>query len=244
MCPLTASDVLRIWELGERQGPWEQALTILGAACPEFTAEQLADLSLGQRDRKLFILHQWLFGPDLYGFVECRQCRERLEFSLRVPEFDDGRVDSSSEDRTFSAGGFDLRFRPPNSRDLLAAETCAVPKQARQLLIQRCLLDVRRAGTAVASTELPEPVLGLLAIQLSQCDPWQEVLLEMACPACGHRWQSLLDIGVFLWAELAALAKRLLREVHALACAYGWKEVDILALSARRRRAYLEMVGA
>ena len=45
-------------------------------------------------------------------------------------------------------------------------------------------------------------------------------------------------------AELATQAKRLLREVHFLARAYGWREADILAMSARRRQAYLEMVGA
>ena len=35
-----------------------------------------------------------------------------------------------------------------------------------------------------------------------------------------------------------------LAEVHALAAAYGWTEAEVLALSAARRRAYLELVGA
>jgi len=48
--------------------------------------------------------------------------------------------------------------------------------------------------------------------------------------------------NIFFWAELAAEAKRLLREVDALARAYGWREADILALSSQRRHAYLELV--
>jgi hypothetical protein len=39
-------------------------------------------------------------------------------------------------------------------------------------------------------------------------------------------------------------ASRLLLEVHALASVYGWSERDVLNLSPRRRRLYLDMVGA
>jgi hypothetical protein len=35
-----------------------------------------------------------------------------------------------------------------------------------------------------------------------------------------------------------------LREVHILASAYGWREDDILAMSPARRRIYLEMLRA
>jgi hypothetical protein len=245
MRPLTATDVLRIWEMAERQGPVNQALTILAAACSELTTEQLADLSLGQRDRRLFTLRQWLFGSELDGFVECPECRERLEFTLGVAEIcGAGPADAASEEQALSAGGFDLRFRPPNSRDLLAASACPGPLQARQLLVERCLQQACREGTAITGAELPEAVMAQLAARLAECDPLQEVLLDVECPACAHRWQPLFDIVTFFWAELAAQAKRLLREVHTLARAYGWREADILTMSARRRQSYLDMVGA
>ena len=86
MCSLTATDILRIWELGERQGPFDQALTVLAATYPERSMDQLADLSLGERDRLLFRLRQQLFGQELRGYVECPECRERLEFSFGVSE--------------------------------------------------------------------------------------------------------------------------------------------------------------
>jgi hypothetical protein len=47
----------------------------------------------------------------------------------------------------------------------------------------------------------------------------------------------------FFWKEIAAHAKRLLREVHILAAAYKWREADILAMNPNRRQYYLEMVG-
>jgi len=50
------------------------------------------------------------------------------------------------------------------------------------------------------------------------------------------------DIASFFWAEICVQAKRLLREVHTLARAYGWREMDILSMSPARRQFYLEMV--
>ncbi len=79
---------------------------------------------------------------------------------------------------------------------------------------------------------------------LAKTDPQAETLIDLTCPACGHGWTVALDIGSFLWTRWNALAKRLLREVHVLARAYGWREPDILALSWIRRQAYLEMASA
>jgi len=52
----------------------------------------------------------------------------------------------------------------------------------------------------------------------------------------------MFDIVSFFWSEICVQAKRLLREVHILARAYGWREADILSMSAARRQLYLEMV--
>ncbi len=78
---------------------------------------------------------------------------------------------------------------------------------------------------------------------MAEQDPQAEILLDVACPACGHAWQTLLDIVDFVWREVSAGATRLLEEVHTLARAYHWREADILALSSRRRQAYLEMAS-
>jgi hypothetical protein len=63
------------------------------------------------------------------------------------------------------------------------------------------------------------------------------------CSSCGHKWEAPFDIVAFFWTEINAAAHGLLREVHALASAYGWTESEILALSPARRRCYLEMVN-
>jgi hypothetical protein len=64
------------------------------------------------------------------------------------------------------------------------------------------------------------------------------------CAACSHRDSLDLNLGSFLYRLVERGAKRLLREVHELAWAYGWSEESILRMSAQRRGTYLEMLRA
>ena len=112
----------------------------------------------------------------------------------------------------------------------------------RRALADRCILEATWGGVEATADDLPDDLLAALAAEMSARDPQAEVLLDLTCPACGARWQTVFDIAAYFWAELTAEAKRLLREVDALARAYGWCEADILALSPRRRQAYLELV--
>ena len=77
-----------------------------------------------------------------------------------------------------------------------------------------------------------------------EADPQAEIILVFSCQGCARRWEMLFDIAHFFWNEIAAEARRLLREIDALARAYGWSEREILSLSARRRQSYLELVAA
>jgi hypothetical protein len=250
MRPLTASDILKVWEQGEGQPAIDRALTMLAVACPELSYDELAALSIGRRDARLFELRQLTFGPRLDGFTACPQCEERLEFALDTAAIRDRHLSSSSASTSVPAGddefefemnGDALRFRLPNSGDLAAVATCKDVGAARRLLAERCMLRASRNFDEAA--ELSSDALARLAERIGQCAPATDVMLDFACPSCGHGWQAMLDIAAFFWAEIAAGARRLLREVHLLASAYGWREAEILTMSARRRQAYLEMIG-
>ena len=242
MRPLSAHDLLRVWEVGEDQHPLDRALTLLAAACPEQTWDELAALNIGQRDARLLTLRERSSGPRLNSLAECPRCAERLEFDVEVADL---RVaaepDAEEEARELVTDGLVLRFRLPNSRDLAAVLGCQDVAAARSLLVQRCVLEASRDGASVVGSGLPAEAIAKLAERMAECDPQAEVLLDFRCPVCGHGWQALFDIVAFFWDEIAARAKRLLREVHTLARAYGWREADILSMSARRRRFYLEM---
>jgi hypothetical protein len=267
MHPLTASDVLAVWERGQGLHPVDRALILLAAAQPELSWEQLARLPIGQRDSLLLALHERTFGPRLASFAECPRCGEKLELdcaglygqnaekgageregglrlakTARQPEHASG---PAPADQQALISGHAIQFRLPDSFDLAAMAGCRDPQEARRLLLERCVVQAARQadGLPVAASQLPPEVVGGLAEKMVQADPGAEIALDLSCPACDHRWQIAFDIVTFFWAEMDNLAKRLLRDVHTLAHAYGWREADILALSAARRQAYLDLVG-
>ena len=118
----------------------------------------------------------------------------------------------------------------------------ALPQPLQQVLA-RCVLAAMHAGVAHDGARLPESVVAALVAAMAAADPLADIRLGLICPACGHAWQVLFDIVTFFWSEIDAWARRTLREVHALARAYGWREAEILALTARRRQHYLEILA-
>ena len=86
MSVLSGATLIRIWEVGQRLHPVDQALIILAAAFPQMSRDELAALPIGQRDAHLLTVHEESFGPQLAGLAECPQCQEQLEFSFHVAD--------------------------------------------------------------------------------------------------------------------------------------------------------------
>ena len=256
-----------MWERGRGLHPVDRALVLLAAAQPGMSWEQLARLQIGRRDILLLALRELTFGSRLASYAECPHCGEKLEFdhpvsdilaSLLMPGAEEptGKVESglvADSVKALEMDGFTVRFRLPDSFDLAAVAGCREPEEARRLLLERCVLEVVRKGgeaqetsgsnpDSIALRDLPGEVVSGLSAQIGRADPGADIALDLTCPDCDHRWSITFDIVQFFWAEINNLAKRLLREVHTLARAYGWSEADILAMSAARRLAYLEMV--
>lgn len=228
---------MRAWELGQRQDAAGQALVLLSVLYPEQGPDALALIPLGERDQRLLAARERLFGPHLDGYSECPHCGERLEYRLSTADLMDEPTSPVPRVHEWQTDGLALRFRLPTSLDLLYAARCASVGAVRRTLAERCLLEPDAATAA-----LSEEAVSLLAGRMAAADPRVETLLDLVCPACDHRWQVIFDIAAFLWTELAAQARQLLREVHLLAQAYGWGEAEILQLSPPRRQFYLELV--
>lgn len=238
--------MVTLWEHAEPQTPLERALTILAHGYPELQREQLAALTIGQRDAHLFGLRERLFGEHLHTFVTCPACAAPLELDLSVRELCEpaARVPAQPVQVELQYGEYLIHARVPDSRDLVAVERRArsSPAQLLGVLLERCVVSAQRGDADARVSELPAELIDALAAQLTSADPLAELLLDMRCPDCAHAWQVLFDIATFLWTELSAQARRLLGEVHALAREYGWSEAAILSLSPRRRQAYLELL--
>lgn len=227
------SALLAAWEYGRPLPPLERALALLAAAGPGLTWEELARLPIGRRDALLLELRRRLFGPRCACVARCAACGERLEFDLlldelRAPPPPEGGLPTAAID------GAPLAFRPPSSLDLAAIRLAPDRAAARRQLLARCV----EGGADIAPG-----ALGRVAELMAAADPQADVEIMLDCPACGHGAPAPFEIGAYLWSEVDAWAARTLREVHLLARAYGWREGDVLALSPRRRRAYLELLA-
>jgi len=243
MRPLTAAELLRVWELGLPRPPAERALALLAAAGAGPSVDELARLPLGRRDTRLLALRAAMFGPRYQAVAACPSCGERLELSFAA---EDVRPAPSADavPPTLRAGDYTLETRPVDSTDFAAAAACPDVATARATLARRCIVAALRGDGPVAPDALPDEVVSALAAHLEAADPDAEITLEVACASCGTRWDALLDVAAYLWTEVETEALRLLREVHELARGYRWSEADILAMSPLRRRAYLELVHA
>jgi hypothetical protein len=243
---MTNRDLLAIWERGQGQGPVARALAILTVAFPGEAEDTLAALPLGRRDARLLAVRAATFGPHLACLAPCPACGEAVEIALDVSTLEaacDGAPAEWEREYRVASDGWEIVFRLPDSRDLAAAVAIGEEGAARDQLVARCVRHARRDGREWPVSALDEAAIAALAAAIAERDPGAEIELDIACPACGTDWLPLFDIGAFLWFEIEAQARRLLHEVAALARGFGWRETDILALSATRRHAYLELLS-
>ncbi|MDQ3806328.1 MAG: phage baseplate protein, partial [Acidobacteriota bacterium] len=119
MRPLSAAELLNVWERGAAQQPAQRALALLAASCSDTAPEELAGLSVGVRDARLLRLREWTFGTQLSCVAACPGCDQRLELDLAAGDLRARGGEEPAEELSLTASGFVVRFRLPNSRDLV-----------------------------------------------------------------------------------------------------------------------------
>ena len=208
---------------------------------------EAANWSISRRDEGLLALRQQLFGSRVTGIITCNQCGEPAEIDFSLDEvrvksrnkISPARAGKSANvakaEKTFRLGNQRLHYRAPTSEDLLAISSVSDPVVAKRMLIERCV---------EAGDQLAEEILDKVLTRLSRQEAQADIRLRIACPACSHTLEPLFDIASYLWRELDDWARKTLREIHVIASRYGWSETEILRMSARRRRTYLELSGS
>ena|SRR5215831_17673816 len=244
MRTLSAAELLSVWERGRSERPAQRALTLLAAACADTPTEELRRLTVGERDRRLLTLREWAFGSCLQSLADCPACGEKLEVECSISDVRVAHAPELLEEFPITAAEHEVRFRLPNAGEVACLSADAEVSSNQIRLLERCVLSAHRYdGQVVPADRLPTEVVTAVTDRMAQIDPQADVQLALTCPACQHRWLAAFDIVSFFWNEITAWSRRLLREVHMLASAYGWSEAEILSLSPWRRQAYLEMVG-
>lgn len=245
----SASELLQAWERGAESSAAARGLWLLDASCEDLDVESLLALPLGRRDALLLDLRKRLFGRCMHGVARCPACGASAEVDMDVdalrqdaPAVADALDADEMSIRELHVNGRaePIRFRLPDSHDLLAIQASEDAVGARSLLIQRCVLDAGGGEHADVAASLSDEVQFALACAMAEADPQTDLSLAFTCPDCRQQWEPVFDVARFVWQELHAWALRLLRDVDTLARSYHWSEAEILAMSPRRRQAYLE----
>lgn len=231
--PLSAAELLAIWEENWQRPPLWQGLALLMAANPEQEWDALLAMPMGLFNAHLLTLHYWHFGPALTAVTTCTGCGEMVEVILDAASLHASHRDPPPWLEVADAAGA-VRFRPPTLADLIAAGDATTLDAAAQLILARCL--------ETPSHPLPPATLTAVTNAMEHADPLAVIEMGGACPHCGQVWSAFLDVASFIWREVQTWAQRTLQEIHLLARAYNWREADILALTPMRRQAYLQMV--
>jgi hypothetical protein len=219
-----------------------RGLLLMGVALPQVDTDAIMQISIGHRDAWLLSLRETLFGAGIECLLPCPACGQSIELDFQVSDIRAAHA-LPRHVCEVNVGGKDLRFRLPTSADLLTIESERDAGAAETILLQRCWVGAAAAPDAEPPQPVADDVAAAVARAMSAADPQAEVLLELACPACGHATSQLFDIVGHLWCEFDHWARGLLQKVHAVASHYGWSEDCILGMSAERRRVYLNMIG-
>lgn len=241
MRPFTTEDFLLAREAAAGSDAAGQAIALLACAFNDEGSEGFWRLPLGSRNDRLLALRERLFGSRIEAYAQCLHCGQEVELALDASAFPPA-ASGGRRQLEFAVDVYTVRFRLLDSSDLHAAAQRADVNAARAVLVERCVLEARRGDEAIAAGALPPEIVEQMAALLEKGDPNAEMLLDLVCPACKEESQIAFDIAVFLHAEVEAQARRILRDVHLLARGYGWREADILALTPRRRREYLDLL--
>jgi hypothetical protein len=245
MPALSPALVLDLWERAEPLDRVGRGVVLAASSEPRLDEAEVSALPIGRRDARLLRLHVDVEGPTLDATATCPACAEQVEFASdagTLLRLGDQASIPPARLTSIEVDGYSARWRCPDSRDLAAAAATGDALAAERVLLTRCVTITGPDGAAPAE-QLPPSVRAAVTRAMADADPLAEVLVELVCPTCRAEFVADLDVFSFVWAELRARARRVLREVHVLARAYGWTESDVLALSEQRRAEYLRLVA-
>src|SRR3712207_3033682 len=114
MRPLTTPELMAAWDTASGLEPYARPLALLAAACPEHSGEELARLTVGERDGLLLTLREWALGAGVVALADGPACEQRVELAFCV-EAVRAPAGAAADTLAVSAGGYELVVRPPNA---------------------------------------------------------------------------------------------------------------------------------
>lgn len=246
MKPLSATEVLQVWEETYGEPVLEKCTLLLGKACSSSHPDQITQLSIGERDARLLQLREWTFGYTLKNQINCPNCNETIEWEADSRELHLQPLGQDFSERIFhfTIDDFDLHFRLPNSIDIAKVLSGGLNDMSERKILSDCLVKIHQNNRECSPADLPEEVFNALDERMAKEDPQADIRMNLTCPVCRAPAEVYFDIASYFWAEINNWSYRVFQEVYLLAKTFGWSEKDILNMSAHRRQLYINMIRA
>ena len=226
-----------------------RCLTRLGPLSPVAT-EAAASLTVGDREALLLHLRRLSLGECLLCVLSCPDphCGEKMDLDLQVsdlllPPYLHTRERYETM-ITENGSNYSVCFRLSTGvhQEEAAALARSDPQAAADLLLRRCVENVvTEDGQRVE--DVPPVISDQLPSVMAELDPQAELMLTLTCPACDHSFSALFDAAAYFLQELDDRAKHIYGDVHLLALYYHWSEAEIMDMTPRKRRLYLDLLA-
>src|SRR5262249_37788245 len=154
MRPLSAADLLAVWDLAANQSPARRTLALLAACSDRSQREEVIELSVGQGDARLLALRAQIFGTQLRSISSCPACDETLEFEVSTSDLRLASEPSPVGPIEMEHSGYRLRFRLPTTLDVANLDPDAEVETNRRKLLKRCLLSARQDDVEISADDL------------------------------------------------------------------------------------------
>lgn len=216
------------------------------------TASLVRDLLICDREFLMLKLRELTLGKSLNAMLVCGdpKCAQSMDIALNLDDLTPAakRIDR----RVFKLDVIEgekpmaLEFRLPTGADQEAGADwmggdtgSAVTRLLTRVILRindNCSIDDQTV------TALPARVLNELEQRMEELAPLVSIDLKAACVECRRPSLMHLDLTSFFLDELQQSRRVLEREVHFIAWHYHWPEREILTLTRRKRRRYIELI--
>jgi hypothetical protein len=191
-------------------------------------------LSASDRDRILAAIYQRAFGDKIENTLTCAECDQPFDLDFSIEELTRSLYDRSAANYSILDNGEietpeGARLRLPTGSDEVALEGHPL-EHATTTLFDRSVIS----STAMAASAI-ETLLKEIA-------PLMQIDLAASCPECGHAHTAEFDIQNYLLGAILATQGQLFASIHLLASVYHWSLSEILSLTRRERRGFVELI--
>lgn len=216
----------------------DRVATLADGSASNSNRELVRQLTVGDRVALMLHLRRLTFGDRIECIVTCPACSAEMSVELSV-----GRLllqppqHEPSAETEVRVGDLLLKVRPVTGADVEALATSEGTSLAESL-VRSCVISSDRPLPQIS----PEIVAGVSA-ELEEIDPQADIVLDLACPSCGHQFKTPFFIEDFMLREIRSRTRQIESEVHWIAFNYHWSEDDILSLPVRARSRYVDLIN-